>query len=338
MSYRTMSMSLHGQIPGLEFPLAQSFINEALGYIYDLLIWSFQFKEDGWFTPGLQFQGSAFGLSLGTITATRFSDQIVGNATAAAAWLAYSLAGTLPLLTSYQIRSPYYSLYNIIAFDGVNTFTLDRPWMEPAGAGLTYMVYQAYFAAPRPTTDFKRFLEIRDTTNAAPLDYATYSRRDLSVLDPQRTVFNLPTYVVPYEVDARTGSATPGNMLYELWGHPLSQLPYTYSYLRRGPLLSLPADTIPAPLTEELVLWRAKEVAYQWKESQKGDGIQRGAGADWRFLSERAEKEFTKALKIIADRDRDLVEAYFSRFVRGAAAGFFGEPFATVNGQLNIGR
>jgi len=329
-----MSFGLTGQIPGLEFPLAKSFINEALGYIYDFQIWSFQFKEDGWFTPGLQFASG--NQSSGTITATRFTDQIVGDATAAAAWLAYFNAGTLPVLTQFQIRSPYYSLYNIVAYDGVNTFTVDRPWMEPDGAGLTYMVYQAYF--PVPVADFKRFLAIRDTTNAAPINYSKYSQRDLIVLDPQRTVFNQPAYCIPYETDARVGSPTLGNMLYELWGHPLSQLPYTFNYLRRGTLLTNPTDTVPYPLTEELVMWRAKEVAYQWKEAQKGDGIARGAGADWRFLSERAEKEYMKALKIISDRDRDMVMAYFSRLYPGAETGFWGEPFANIQGNLNVGR
>jgi hypothetical protein len=156
--------------------------------------------------------------------------------------------------------------------------------------------------------------------------------------DPQRTVFNQPGYVVPYEADARTGSPTLGNMLYELWGHPLSRLPYTFSYLRRGALLSLPSDTVPYPLTDELIMWRAKEVAYQWKEGQKGEGIQRGAGADWRFLAERAEKEFTKHLKIIADRDRDLVQAYITKYTGGGSGGYFGQPFATINGGLNVGR
>ncbi len=198
------------------------------------------------------------------------------------------------------------------------------------------MVYQCYF--PVPVSDFKRFLEIRDTTNASPMDYWTYSRRDLANIDPQRTAFNLPAFVVPYEVDARVGSPTLGNMLYELWGHPLSELPYTFSYLRRGTLLSAPTDTVPVPLTDELVLWRAKEVAYQWKEAQKGDGIARGAGADWRFLAEYASKEFLKKLKIIADRDRDLVDAYFNRYVRGASINYWGLPYANISGNLNVGR
>lgn len=337
MPYAQMAFSLVGQIPGLEMPLAMSQLNEALGRIYDEQVWSFQFKENGWFTPGLQF-ASTTTASTGTITATRFSNQIVGDATAAAAWLAYFNAGTLPLLTSFQIRSPYYSLYNIIAYDGVNTFTLDRPWMEQQGSGLAYMIYQAYFPVPGVARDFKRFIEMRDTTNAAPMDFWTLSRVDLAIKDPQRTQFNQPAFAVPYEPDARVGSPTLGNMLWELWGHPLSQLPYTFSYLRRGDLMTLPTDTVPDPLTEELVMWRAKEVASLWKESQKGEGIQRGAGADWQFLAKAAQAEYKRELKIISDRDRDLVNFYFNRYVRNASTAAWGEPYATINGGLNVGR
>jgi hypothetical protein len=336
MPYSNMSFSLHGQVPGLEFPLAQSFINEALGHCYDVLMWSFQFKESGWLTPGLLFQVGSPIQSAGTITATAYSDQIVGDATAAAAWLAYQTAGTLPLLTSFQIRNPFYSIYNIVAFDGVNTFTIDRPWMDVPGAGLTYMVYQCYF--PVPVIDFKRFFEIQDPVNAAPIDFWTKTRDDLALDDPQRTNFNLPAFAIPYEVDARAGSPTLGYMLYELWPHPLAVRPYNFAYLRRGDLLSAPTDTVPPPLNEELIMWRAKEVAYQWKEAQKGEGIARGAGADWRFLSERADKEFLKKLKICADLDRDKMMTYFRRFVRYAAIGATGQPFATIGGQLNVGR
>ena len=326
-----MAFQLVGEI-GLPMPLAQTLINEALGTIYDEQMYSFQFAESGWITPGLLFGSGT--QSAGTITATAQSKLIVGDATAAAKWVAYT--GTLPPLTQCQIRSPYYSLYSIVAFDGVNTLTLDRPWMEPPGAAQAYMIYQAYF--PVPVSDFKRFFEIRDTTLNAPMDYWTYSRKDLAIQDPQRVIFTNPSYVVPYETDNRANSATPGYMLYELWPHPLSVLPYTFSYLRRGPLLSLPADTVPAPLTEELVKWKAKEAAYLWKESQKGDGVLRGSGADWKFLTAAAVAMYTKLHKTIAGRDRDMVQLYFDRFVRNAAIGGNQEPFATQNSQLNVGR
>jgi len=328
--FQDMAFQLAGEL-GVPMPFARTLINEALGDIYDTQLWSFQMQEAGWLTPGLLFASGT--QSAGTITTTAQGTTIVGNATAAAAWVAYS---GLPLLTQCQIRSPYYSLYNIVAFDGVNTFTIDRPWMEPAGAGQAYMVYQAYFAAQ--VSDFKRFLEIRDTSLNNVMDYWTYSRKDLAIIDPQRVVFNNPSYVVPYETDNRANSATSGYMLFELWPHPLSVFPYTYSYLRRGVTLSLPADTIPSPLTEELVKWKAKEAAYLWKESQKGDGVARGSGADFKFLALAAAAESKKKMKSCSDRDRDLAQLYFDRFVRNAAIGSDGEAFATTNSQLNVGR
>ena len=326
-----MVFELTGEIPGLPIPLARTKINEALATVYDNQMWSFQIGEAGWLTPGLKFPSGT--QSTGTITTTAYSNQVVGDAAAAAAWVAYS---GLPFLTQLQIRVPYYSLYNIVGFDGVNTFTLDRPWMEPSGASQAYMIYQAYF--PVPVSDFKRFFEVRDTTNAAPLDYQKYSRQDLAVMDPQRTNFNQPSYVIPFEIDARPGSATPGFMLYELWPHPLSVLPYTFSYLRRGPTLVNPSDTVPWPLSEELIKWRAREISYLWKEAQKGEGLARGSGADYRFLSQSAASEYAKKLKTARDLDRDRAELFFTRFVRGMATGSDGMPFATIGGGLNIGR
>lgn len=332
MSFQDLYFNLIGEVPGLPAPLAKTMVNNALGFIYDSQLWSWQLKESNWLTPGLLF-GSG-NVSSGTITATSYSDQIVGDATAAALWVAYA---SMPLLTQFQIRVPSYSLYNIIAFDGVNTFTLDRPWMEPDGAGLSYMIYQAYFAAP--LADFKRFFAVRDTINGSPLDYWSMTQKDLALIDPQRTNYNQPGYVIPYEVDARTGSATLGYMLYELWPHPLSERPYTFNYLRRGPTLTANSDTISYPLTEEMVSWRAKEVAYLWAEAQKGQEVKRGSGADWRFLAGAAKAEYERVAKLIRDRDRDLCDGlYWSRFVLNEARGSTGSPFATANSGLSVGR
>jgi len=328
-----MSFEISGEL-GMPFPLAVTKINEALSTILDLQQWSFQLKEANWLTPGLLFP-KAIPQSMGTITATPYSNQIVGDAAAGAAWAAYT--GNPPL-TQVQIRTLPYSLYNIIAFDGVNTFTLDRVWQEPGGGGLAYAIYQAYF--PAPVADFKRFLEIRDTTNAYALDYWSKTRVDLALEDPQRVVANLPTHVIAYEVDQRPGSPTFGNMLYELWPHPWSSLPYTFSYERKGPPLVYPTDTLPYPLTEDLVKWKAREAAYLWKASQKpsGDVPQAENLAIWQFLAGAARAEFEQARHRIARRDEDLCQLWMRRFVRRSElGGWRGEPFATIHSQLNVG-
>lgn len=335
MAYVNMRQELLGEISGLNFALAGTKINEALTLVYNEQKWSFQVVEGGWLTPGLVggtgFAGGSTVQSPGTITVAPFSDQITGNATASAAWL------TAGFLTLYQIRTPYYSLYNIIAVNSTNpnavVLTIDRPWMEPAQTNAGYMMYQAYFPGP-PT--FKNWISAVDPTNNNPMDWWSYTRADLDVLDPQRVNFNQPKYFVPYQVDQRPNSATLGQMLFELWPHPLNQLPYSWRANIVGPPLVNGTDTLPYPLTEECVKWRAREVLYLWKEAQKGDNLARGAGANWQFLAQEAHAQYMLTLKEIKRTDEGLVSLYWNKFRRDLVS--TGEPFATINGQLNIGR
>jgi hypothetical protein len=331
------------EVPGLVSSYAITLLQEALSIIYGMQYWSWQVQTGGWLTPGLLFPtgGVGPGQSAGTITATPFTNTVVGDATASPQWLAYIQGSNLPLFTQLQIRSPYYSIYNIISYKlntpsaGLITLTLDRQWVDPGGSDLAYMIYQAYF--PVPVADFKRFLGPRDLTDNFPLDFWSLGQQDLALLDPERTNFSDPQYIVPYQQDQRPGSATYGNMLYELWPHQLSVIPYTFGYLRMGPTLVNSGDTVPYPLTEEALLWRAKECAYLYKEAQKGEQMERGMGADWKFLAQAAESGFKRVLKPIKDRDADLMPLYWSTFTRDIYASG-AEPYATTNGQLNVGR
>src|SRR5277367_6699598 len=165
MSLNSMSKSLVGEVPGVAESLIRTKINEALQMTYDETDWSFQTNYGGWNNPGLM-------ASTGTMTATPYLNTIIGDAGATAAWAA--ITGR-PLITEVQFRNPPYSLYNIIGYDTTTnapfaTLTLDRPWMEPTtGAGQPYYIYQAYF--PVPVIDFTKFIEIRDTTNNAPVSF-----------------------------------------------------------------------------------------------------------------------------------------------------------------------
>lgn len=353
MSLNTMAQRLVLEVPGIAVNYAVTLIQEAFAMICNSQMWSYQLQTSGWLTPGLLFPGGP-GTSLGMITAVPYTNTVLGDATASAAWAAYIAGNNLPLFTQLQIRSPYYSLYNIIGYNAVGTggadiggadiggadvgsgliqLTLDRPWMEPGGSQ-AYMIYQAYFPVPVP--DFKRFLWARDTTNSAPMDYFTYSQRDLAIIDPERTIFDDPEFFVPFQTDQRPGSATLGNMLIELWPGPMSVLPYTYGYLRQGQTLYKPNDTLPYPMTEDAVLWQAKANAYLWKEANKGDDMERGSGADWRFLAKAAEAQYLLKLKPIKDIDRDLVMLYFNRMQNSFPVSWDG--FSNQNGSLNIGR
>ena len=429
--FQNMMQELLG-IPGCNLGLVKTKLNESLAAIQNENFWSFQLQTGGWLTPSLlgvpptmplpmppvpqqpipspPIPPTTAFLSPGLITVTPFTTTITGDARATAAWNATILYP--PFITQYQIRVPYYSLYNIIALgnngtvayatvstsgsgqtpgtytvsitdasgsgtnataqivvnsDGtvtatptiltagsgyktpvisfsqggtpatflvtlIATLTLDRPWMEPEQTNGPYMAYQAYYPAP---AGFKRWYEIRDTTNNNQLDWWSKTQIDLANEDAERTDFSDPLYVVPYGPDTRTGSATYGQMLYELWPHPITPLPYTFSCQANWPALTKPSDTLPFPLTEELVKLRGYEMLYLWKESQKGDEMERGAGANWQFLTQAARAEYTDRLKQIRNMDRNLVDLYFTRMQRFPDA--FGEPYSTVEGQLNVG-
>lgn len=336
MAFINMYKTLAGEVPGVPESLARNKINDALGKIYDETDWSFQSRTGA-------FLASAV-ISTGTFTATVGSNQVIGNAAATTALAAVMTLGHIPFITSLQFRSPSYSLYNIIAADVTTnapfvTLTLDRVWMEPvSGAGLQYFVYQAYF--PVPVSDFTKFVEIRDTTNAARVSFWTKSQDDLARDDPQRLIFGpcVPTFAVPFQIDQRTGSTTYGYLMYELWPHVLADVAYTFSYRRSGPLLSADTDTLQYPLSEELVTWRAKEVLYQWKESQKGDQMQRGSGADWRFLAQGAAAEYKEVLKKIRAKDANLHRDFLTRN-NNQNSDVSSDGYSTeVTGMLNIGR
>ena len=206
----------------------------------------------------------------------------------------------------------------------IATLTIDRPWMEPAqnNAG-DYCIYQAYYPCP---PGFKRWDNIRDTTNDQDMDFWSYSEADLAQIDPQREDFTQPSCVVPYQIDNRPGSATLGQWLMELWGHPIAQLPYTYMCQCNWPPLQNPGDTLPYPISEELVKERAYEMAALWKEQQKGDDMERGSGANWQFLAKAHRDEYRDLLRQVRNMDRNLVDLYLTRARRGG----FG-----LNGGMN---
>lgn len=411
MAFQNMIQELLG-LPGMNFGLAKSRINEAFERIQNENVWSFQCKIGGWLTPNMLGGPNTAFLSPGTISVTPQQTTITGDATATAAWTA--AVPYPPLLTQQQIRIPYYSLYNIIALgnngtvsyltidtagssqtpgtytvngtalpgdpgsgaqaqivvdaDGTvtqtpvilnagsgyvsppvftlaaggtaatftavlqATITIDRPWGEPEQTNGDYMIYQAYYPA---LPGFKRWWNIRDVTNNLPMNFWKKTQIDLANDDPQRTIFDQPHFVVPYGIDQRPGSSTLGQQLFELWPHPISQLPYTFGCQCNWPAFSSPTDTVPYPLTEELIKCRAYELLALWKESQKGDDLARGSGANWQFLSKANYEVYKEVLKSIRIMDRHLVELYFTK--ARIEPPFGGEPFATPSGQVNVG-
>ena len=415
MPYQQMRQELLGAVPGTNFGLVGTKLNEAFAAIQNENVFSFQVQTGNWLTPGL-LGGNANGsyLSPGTITVVPFTTTIIADPIATAAWL--NPVPYPPILTQQQIRVPYYSLYNIIALGSaptvayltINTpgsgqtpgtysvagvggsgsgaqalitvspngqvveapiitnpgtgyaaggigsppaftlseggtpatfttvlnaqITIDRPWGEPPQTGGQYLIYQCYYPQ---LPGFKRWGNARDVTNNNPMNWWSKTQSDLANDDPERNIFDQPYYIVPYGFDTRPGSSTYGQTMFELWPHPLSQLPYTFTVQCNWQPLQNPTDIVPYPLTEELVKLRAYEMLYLWCETQKGTDIERGAGANWQFAMGAARAEYDNRLKRIRIMDRHLVDLYFNKIRQSPPYG--GEPFSSPDGRTNIG-
>ena len=223
--------------------------------------------------------------------------------------------------------------------------TLDRPWLEPtSGPGQPFMIYQAYFVAP--CKDFHKFIEMRDTTNSAPIDFWTMTQAELAIRDPQRTWFTNSTYCVPAGFDYRPGSSTLGYPMFELWPQQLDYLPYSFSYRRKGVTgypTGLPetfADfqnyPLPPPITEELLGYETKVCLYEYKEAQKDQQQARGSGANWLLLIQVAQKRYQEVLSKLISIDLNLNGEAFTR-LPGPARPISGAPFSNNLGQLSVG-
>jgi hypothetical protein len=93
---------------------------------------------------------------------------------------------------------------------------------------------------------------------------------------------------------------------------------------------------LPYPISEELVKERALEQISLWKESQKGDSMERGSGANWQFLAKAHHEEYKDLLRQVRIMDRHLMELYFTRAQQTPSPGYQ-DGFATQAGQLNVG-
>ena len=154
--------------------------------------------------------------------------------------------------------------------------------------------------------------------------------------DAQREIYDQPEYVVPLGPDLRTGSATYGQMRFEMWPGPITQLPYSWMCQCNWAPLQGPNDVLPFPLSEELVKERAYEMLSLFKESQKGDEMERGSGANWQFLAKAHHEEYKDLLRQARIMDRHLMELYFTK-ARMNSPFNNGEAFTNTNGTANVG-
>lgn len=331
MSYIDMASELEEAIPGLDRIYAKTLIRRAWRVVQDSNLWSFQLQQGGFSTPQV--------LTAGSISATLGGSQLIGDAVATAAWQA------LPFMfspTLQQIRAKGFSTYSIIAFDTTTnapfgTLTLDRPFVDPLPfyTGVGYQMFQAYIAAP---VGFKRWLNIADMFNCWAMDIWT-SRRTINMDDPARLYTTNPWRVLALGQDMRgagtvTSSATLGQQLFEMYPYPSTAISYMTYFVQDAPQLVNNSDTLPHPITEDVVLTKALTYAYRWAEGRKDVMAAKGSGANYGQLKKEAEVEFLNRLKTLRLLDKEAVDSYnisMGNFMSGYRLPYFNPNSRTAN-------
>lgn len=266
MSFRSLWSELEGDIPRLPAAKAQDCINQAWHDLCDTRLWTWLNKVSYITTPA--------NISTGTMTVTLGSTSITVSAAAATAFnaLGFSdppLASTQlgigrQIRLSSQTSGTPGALYNITAFDGVTTLTIDRPYAEESASSQNFMCYKAYYQPPPSNgTTLADFLRYFTVTNSAVgytirLKRLHLTQERLNAWDPQRGSTGDPYFLCYLQDDPETGAP-----VYEFWPHPVSLRVLTCNYQLRGLDRS---DALDIPLTcpSYVLTERAKQYACQW--------------------------------------------------------------------------
>jgi hypothetical protein len=124
----------------------------------------------------------------------------------------------------------------------------------------------------------------------------TDTREYIDREDSQRFTAGMPTSAIPYKVNTQPGNFY-GFPMYELWPAPLDNYTYIGSYLRSGVIFDNTqpgiSDTVPAMLGEDIVLAKAKMLAYEWCIANTDKAPK---GVDFRFVYGAALAEYQELL------------------------------------------
>lgn len=293
---------LQGTFPDLPETQCQRFINRAQRDAYDAWNWSFLAGEGSLNIPG--------SINDGTITAVQDDQTIVADATAAAAWQAL---GIFIPITQRAIKIGTDFPYRILAFDGVDTVYIDRPYTGTSTVGLEYRLYKPYYAPP--STDFQRFISVVDTTDAWNL-IPGKKKEWLDWIDPQRSNIGGPAQFISFFLRQRAqtipafGALTDpvtlaATDLFELWPAPTAAMSLTAYFKKRG--AELVEDTDESPFDDNLLIARALYHAYRFVQVNVANFSQlRGQRIAWVELKQDANSDFLYELGNAIKRDDNI--------------------------------
>lgn len=144
------------------------------------------------------------------------------------------------------------------------SITLTRPFNEQTNSSASALLYRVYYSPL--TTDFQRLDHLTDPVTGYEFGWEQHSVDLLDRIDPQRS-----TTSEPYQLFYHHFNSTTGLPVYEMWPGPTNERAYTVTFWRLGAAFVNDTDALPPQITEELLILRAKYLAYEWGAANDPD-------------------------------------------------------------------
>lgn len=291
-TYRQLYSDLVGYVPKLPVQLAQTLVQQAWKDIRDARFWSFLIGQTFLNSPGI--------ITAGTASVTQYSNLVTLDATASAAVTNLSN----PVITLRQFRQSGGAVFSIIGFDdtipNAIVLTLDSNYQDTTNPTASYQIYQCYYYPP--SSDFKRWESIVQPDNAYQFVDVNWTRKEIDRSDPQRASQGLPYYMASYKM------ITVGNDDYvpsfEMWPHPTSALGYFAIYQKAGLDFASNSDILPPQVSRETLSYRARYLAYEWAEANKGLHQELQA-TNWLALRSSVDRDYAESLATDEKNDEE---------------------------------
>ncbi len=172
----------------------------------------------------------------------------------------------LSFVSPTQINTVANAGNTVVAADAFigTSITLDELYREGTLPSTPALVYRALYQ-PNDST-FDRLGHITDPITGYEFGWDTLMREELDLIDPRRSSVGNP-----FRVYFRGFASSTGLPIYELWPGPTVERAFVVNYWSRGVDFASDTDTVPFPVTEELLLLGARMVAYEFAMTSDPD-------------------------------------------------------------------
>jgi len=301
---------LTAQVRGLDGLFAQKLCNRAWSDIAGRYEWSWLRAQGVLSAPAA--------ISTGTVSINQFSRTLTFNGAATAVLDAVGL--DIPL-SSRSIKIAGGPPYQLASYTAGGTATLDPlgPGYQEANAvAASYVIVRAFYGPP--AADFARFISIKDPVSAYYLGFgANLDQQVLDALDPMRSSSTQPRGLFTAytkRTQAAAGETTDYSPRWEMWPYPMVSRGYQVTYRRNVTEFVNDDDVLPNVIDPDVVMARAKMLAYEWAEANKANQplLQ---GPNWLTLMVSANSQYEGALKLAIKLDRETFPNIVVRSRRG---------------------